>query len=248
MSLESILATGLTLLFLGLIVTYTVLGTRRPWRNLRPIPAFTRFGSAIGRAVEAGSRLHLSLGRGAITNPSSATGLIGLSVLRRITTVASASDYPPIASSGDGALAILSQDTLKSTYKEIGAAKDYEPTAGRVSGLTPFSYAAGTLPITRDEKVAVNVLAGSFGTEITLMLDASERSEVFTLAGTENLPAQSILYATAQEPLIGEEVFAAPAYINAGPVYTASLRAQDVIRWVVIGAILLGGLAKFLGF
>ena len=248
MNFEILLAIGLILLFLVLMLVFTILGMRKPWRDMRPIPAFSRFGNAIGCAVEAGNRLHICLGRGSITNSHSAVGFVGLSMLRRLTQVASASDAPPVASSGDGALAILSQSTLKSTYSDLNASQSYTPDLGRVAGLTPFSFAAGTLPINRDEKVSASALIGSFGAEIVLILDASERSNVFTLAGTDNIPAQAILYAAAQEPLIGEEVFAGGAYINAGPAHTASLRVQDIFRWIIVSTIVLGSLLQLFGF
>jgi len=55
-----------------------------------------------------------------------------------------------------------------------------------------------------------------------------------------------VLFAAAQEPLIGEELYAAGAYLKSGPIHIASLRAQDVLRWVLIFAILLGAILKFL--
>jgi hypothetical protein len=119
------------------------------------------------------------------------------------------------------------------------------PTGGQVSGLTPFSYAAGTLPAIFDEHVSTTILSGHFGSEVALITDASERVGALTLAGSEDLPAQAVLYAAAQEPLIGEELFAAGAYLNAGPLHTASLRTQDVLRWVLILAILVGAILKF---
>jgi hypothetical protein len=56
-----------------------------------------------------------------------------------------------------------------------------------------------------------------------------------------------VLYAAAQEPLIGEELFAAGAYLGAGQTHTASLRVQDIMRWVLIVVIILGSLAKLGG-
>jgi len=68
-----------------------------------------------------------------------------------------------------------------------------------------------------------------------------------TLAGTDDISTQAVLYATADEPLIGEELFAGGAYVDAGLLHTASLRAQDAIRWLLIIVILAGILLKFLG-
>jgi hypothetical protein len=91
-------------------------------------------------------------------------------------------------------------------------------------------------------------MLGSFGPEVALLTEASERGGNMTLAGTDNITGQAVLYATAHEPLIGEELYAGGAYVNAGPMHTASLRAQDVVRWLLVITILLGIVAKFLGF
>ena len=103
------------------------------------------------------------------------------------------------------------------------------------------------MPLVSDEKTGANVLMGHFSSEVALITDAGERSDNLTLAGTDNLPAQAVLYATAHEPLIGEELYAGGAYLNAGTMHDASLRTQDVLRWALIIVIILGILAKSLG-
>jgi hypothetical protein len=242
------LALSLIVLFLLLVIGFALYERRRTGgRNLRDIPAFSRLIRAIGLAVEDGTRLHISLGHGQVQGASSAAGFAGLAILERIARTASISDYPPVATSGDGALSLLTRDTLASAYREMEAGDLFEPTQARLSGITPFSYAAGALPIIQDEQVSANILTGHFGPEIALITEASERSGGFTLAGTDNLPAQAVLVATAQEPLLGEELYAGGAYLRAGAVHTASLRVQDIFRWLIIAAILGGGILKFMG-
>jgi len=212
----------------------------------RDIPAFTRLRQAVGLVVEDGSRLHVSLGRGTLTTPQSASALAGLALLRRLADLTSAGDQPPIATSGDATLAILSQDTLQAAAKFSERAA-FDPTAGRLTGLTPFSYAAGAIPAIRDENVSANVLMGNFGIEVALLTDAVERENTFVLAGSDNLAAQAVIYASAQEPLIGEEIYAAGAYIESSPLHAASLTVQDVLRWLIIAAILVGALLALAG-
>ncbi|MDP3185006.1 MAG: hypothetical protein Q8M58_07030 [Anaerolineales bacterium] len=212
----------------------------------REIPAFARLQKAIGLAVEEGSRLHISLGRGGLTTPQSAAELAGLEMLRRVAELTSASDRPPVATSGDGAVAILSQDALQASDQAV-LSSGYDVTAARLAGLTPFSYAAGTLLVMRDEKVSANILIGNFGIEVALLTDAAERENSSSLAASDNLPAQAILYASAQDALIGEELFAAGAYVKARPFHTASLIVQDSLRWLVVIAILVGAILKLAG-
>ena len=212
----------------------------------RDIPAFTRLHQAVGLVVEDGSRLHISLGHGALTTPHSASALAGLALLRRLANLTSASDQPPIATSGDATLAILSQDTLQAAVK-FSEPGTFDSTAGRLVGLTPFSFAAGAIPAIRDEHVSANVLMGNFGVEVALLTDAVERENTFVLAGSDNLTAQAVIYATAQDALIGEEIYAAGAYIEADPLQAASLTVQDILRWLVIAAILVGALLALAG-
>ena len=255
-SLETILGplVGLILVLLaaGLMFFFSLSSRsqRRQQRSrvvLRPIRAMQRLRRAIGLAVEDGSRLHVSIGESSIISNNNASALIGLSTLERIGTLSSVSDRPPVATSGDGTLAILSQDTLRAAYRIANATDQYDPAQARLSGPTPFSYIAGTLPVIHDERVSANILVGNFGPEVALLTDAADREQTFTLAASDSFAAQSVLYATSNEPLIGEELFAVPAYLQAGPMHLGGLRAQDVLRWVIVAALLGGAVLSFLG-
>ena len=247
MTLLGLLGIIFILIFIGLMVAFAVSDRSQSGMNLRRIPAFIKLRRVIGLAVEAGSRLHISVGRGGLIGVESASAFIGLSVLERLTRSASTSDNPPIATAGEGATGTIAQDNLRATYQRIGLGEQFDSTTGRVTGLTPFSYAVGTMPLVSDEKTGANVLMGHFGSEVALVTDAGERSDNLTVAGTDNLPAQAVLYASAHEPLIGEELYAGGAYLKAGIMHNASLRSQDILRWLLIAIILIGIVAKFLG-
>ncbi len=67
------------------------------------------------------------------------------------------------------------------------------------------------------------------------------------LAGSDNLAAQAAFLAAAEDTLLGEDLFAAGAYLGKSSAHVASLRAQDVLRVILIVVILLGVTAKTLG-
>lgn len=236
---------GVVLLTSAVMGAFVILRRRKP-ATFRDIPAVERLRKAVSRVVEDGSRLHVSLGRAALYTQQSSSALAGLTVLRRLADLTSAGDQSPIATSGDASLAIVSQDMLQSGSQATARGR-YDPTAGRLTGLTPFSYAAGALPAMRDENVSADVLIGNFGVEVALLTDAAQRKDTFSLAGSDNLAAQAVLYASAQEPLIGEEVYATGAYIGAGRLHQASLLTQDILRWLLILGILAGTLLKLAG-
>lgn len=235
-----------------LLFTLTIAGiwvvTRdRPYRNLRAIPAFERLRRSISQSVEDGTRVHVSLGSASILTPLNASAFAGLTMLDQAAKLSVASDCPPIATSGESNLAILIQDTLHASYRAVNATALYDASLGRLSGMTPFSYAAGAMPVIRDENVSTNILTGDFGPESALLADSAEREGTFLLAGSNNLTAQAVYFAAAQEPLIGEEVFAGGAYLQAGPAHAASLHAEDFARWVLVAVLLVGSILKLAG-
>jgi hypothetical protein len=237
---------GVLLLFFALLITFAVFGRQWPV-EYRRMKGFEELGTAIERAVESGERVHLSLGTGSVIGSDSAPAFAGLSILSRIATATTISDKPIVVTAGDGAMAMLAQSTLRTAYERARASERYRPIYGRMLGPTPFSYIASLPILLSTEDVSVHILTGSFGFEGALAADFGERKGAFVLAGTDDVQSQALLYVTAAEPLVGEEVFVAGAYMNVGPLHHASLRSQDIIRWLIIGTILIGTILRTLG-
>ncbi len=245
-------ATGFTgivviVLFLGLMIFFSIINQDSKKRNIRPIPAYDKINQEINVAVEDGTQLHISLGRGGMTGPESAAALAGLSILKQIIEKSSVCDHPPVASTGDPVTSILAQDTIQGTSKAISVTDQLRNPSGELIGVTPFSYAAGSLSTIRDSNVSANIHTGWFGNEVIWFTTAGERQSSPTIAGAAQLPAQAVIYASASDPLIGEELFAGGAYLGAGKIHQASISTQDVIRWIIIVIILGSVLLNFLG-
>jgi hypothetical protein len=234
-----VLAGGLLFLLLYL--------QRRSSPKLRVIPALTRLYRAVGLSVEDGTRLLIGLGNTSLLTGHAGAPLAGLGMLRQLTERTSLSDQPPVAVAGEAPLALLAQDTLEAGYRAAGAGEYYQPTTGRVAGLTPFSATAGTIPILGDESVSTAIFMGHYGVDAGLLADAAERENALAVGASDDLAGQAVWFAAAPETLIGEELFAASAYIGGTPAQTASLSAQDILRWVIIAALVVGSALKLLG-
>lgn len=241
------------LLGLGAIVASAALLLILSWSHrkkaptFRPIPALAHLYRAVGHSIEDGTRLLIGLGGASLLTRNWASALAGLGLVRDLTEKASVSDRPPVAVAGEAALALLSQDTLQAGFRAAGAAEYFQPGAGRLAGLTPFSAAAGTMPMISDEHVSASALIGHYGVEAALVADAAERANVLLVGSTDDPAALAALYASATDALIGEELFAASAYVGADPVHTASLTVQDIARWLIIAGMLGGAALKLLG-
>lgn len=246
MNLTGLAVSGVIGLSVVLLLVLSFLNRRSPFK-FRDIAVYSRLRRAIGLAVEDGTRVHFSVGRGSIVTPSAASALVALSALQCVGERTAVSDNPPVATAGDGTLSILAQDSLSSAYDAAGALDLFEPDSARVAGLTPFSYAAGTIPVLHDENISANVVLGHFGMEVALITDAAERDGIFTIAASDQIPAQAVLFATTPDALIGEELYAAGAYLQSSPMHAASLALQDILRWGIVIIIVGGAVLKLLG-
>lgn len=236
----------LALIVALLLVIFTFIHQRSPFyfRNIR---AFMNIRRAASLVVEDGTRLHISVGSANVLTPAAGSSLAGLALVRHLGQLTSLSDHPPVTSTGSATLNLLAQDTLRTAHESVATDQAFEMNNARLTGLTPLSYTAGVIPLLRDEKISTNVIIGNLGPEIALLTDAAERQNTPAIAASDSLPAQSVLFAVVNEPLIGEELFAAGAYTQAGPSHSASLLVQDILRWLVIVGLFGGALLKALG-
>ena len=239
-----------------LIVVFTALGiglfSGRKVRAshpavLRKIPAINRLRRAIGVSVEDGSRVHLSLGNADLNDATNPSALVGLSVLHRIGQLSSSGDQPPIATSGDGGFALLSKDVLSAVASETNTRESYDPNQAFLTGVTPFSYALGAMDVIAESGVRTNVLVGQFGAESGFLAAATTEHADYTLAASDSIVAQSVFLASGQDTLIGEELFALPAYLGYKPAHIASLRVQDLLRLLVGFGLILGAILSVTG-
>jgi hypothetical protein len=235
----------------ALLFIFVLLGRKKAAPALRRIHAVQQMQQAVGLAMEDGKRLHISLGSSSLLSPSNTSALAGLAALQRMSQLAAVSDRPPVATSGDAGLALLSQDTLQGTSRAGSFSTSQGIYQGRLSGVTPLSYAVGAIPVIRDEQAYTNFFIGNFGAEGAFLTDATWQTSSFSIAASDSLTGQAVFYALSQEPLIGEDLYALPAYVKAGPFHTASLQVQDVLRWLVIlvltGGVILKLIEVFLG-
>jgi hypothetical protein len=236
---------GIVVLVAIFMAIFAFIHRRSPF-SFRSIRAFSRVRRAVSLVVEDGTRLHVSLGSASVLTPAGASALAGLALLRHLGEITSISDRPPVATSGSGELNMLAQDTLRTAHEAVAVDQLFDMKQARLTGFTPLSYAAGVMPSISDENISTNVLIGNFGPEVGLLVEAADRQNALVIAASDSLPAQAVLYAASAEPLIGEELFAAGAYVQAGDTHAASLVVQDILRWLIIVALVVAAVVGIL--
>jgi hypothetical protein len=213
-------------------LTYSISAGHRP--RLRSIPVFNALRSQLSRAIEAGRSLHVSVGTGSLSGEDTATTLAGMAIVEYLADEAAASGIAPVITTADPTTLILVEDTLRRPHVRQGDLSGYSALSAQLLALNPTQYAVAAMDYLAHHPVAANVMSGVFGPEVALIDHEADKQSLPQLLGATDPRALAVMTATSDNVLIGEEVFAAKAYLQARPTHLASLRAQDILRWVIV--------------
>jgi hypothetical protein len=226
------------LLFLVAFLPALYLSGRRVQKgdfpDLRSIPAFDALQGVTARAIETGRAVHFSLGLGGITGDATADSLAGLSALEYLADQSAAAGAPPTVTLADPTLLPLAQDAIRRPYGPDQEEASEAARHVRWIAPEPAAYAAGVMGVLGIEAVDANVMIGEFGDEYLLMAEAAHRRQITQIGGATDPNVIPFVFATADQTLMGEEMYAAGAYLNHKPWHIGSLLAQDFTRWVIV--------------
>jgi hypothetical protein len=226
--------------FAGLLAFFTVRARTGSRPTLRRIRAFDVMKKLMGRAVESGRTVHVSLGVGSMATQTTADSLAGLSVLGFLSEHAAETGVPPIISMADPTVMLFAQNLVRAANADSPAGVDEAAQSVRLIAPQPAAYAAGVMNILDSDEVGGTVMVGNFGDEYLLMGETAARHDMAHIGGASDPNTLPFIYASAQETLLGEEIYAAGAYLKNIPAHIGSLVAQDTMRWVV-ALVMLGG-------
>jgi hypothetical protein len=227
---------GLLLLILfGVLVPVFFFMFRSSRRRLRfrPISAFGLLRGQMGRAIESGRDLHVSIGTGSVSGEDTATTLAGLAVAEYLADEAAASGIAPTVTTSDPTSALLAEDAVRRPYTRQGNLNEFPRGAARLPALNPTQYAAATMDFLNHEPVLTNIMSGAFGSEAALIDQAADNNDLPQLFGGSDPRALAVMSTSTDHVLMGEEMYAAKAYLRAQLPHLAGLRAADVVRIVI---------------
>ena len=222
---------------------------RRPTVARRPLRPFEALRRQIGRAVESGRRLHVTLGRGTLPGLTGPTSVAALGVLDYLAHESGQSGVPPVVTVGEATLLPAAQGTVRRGYEAAGRGESFRlrDVLFIAQDDYPMTYAAGVSAVLERDEVGSNVAVGRFGSEIGVIAETGSRRQMAQIMGSDDPTAIAVAIAYSENVLWGEELFAAGAYLQESPLHLASLRTQDLLRWLLAAAILTMALLRMAG-
>ena len=238
---ERLLALGLILLVAGSMLA-GMARAKRTGRGpeIRGIAALDALTEVVGRATEMGRPVHFTAGTGRLTDQSAPMMLASLDVLGRTAGLAASYGARLLVTTADSVYHAMTIDRVRGSYMVEGRPEQFRPEDVKFLSDTQFAYAAGAIGLIEREKVAANIVVGSYGAEGLLLAEAGANAGSLQIAGTTNMNILPFFVVACDYVLLGEEMYAAGAYLSQDKEQAAALASQDHAKLAVLLGIVLG--------
>jgi hypothetical protein len=211
----------------------------RSGRNLkiRKIAGLAAVDEAVGRATEMGRPILFVPG---IQDMDDLQTVAGITVLGRVAKTAAEYDARIEVPTSRSLVMSAAREAVHASYLSAGRSDSYNPDLIYYVTDEQFGYTAYASGLIVREKPAACFYMGCFFAESLILAETGNSVGAIQIAGTA-MPSQLPFFVAACDyTLIGEEFFAASAYLSGQPDQLGSLKGQDIGK-ILVGITLIVG-------
>ena len=230
-------------LFLGLIFYYFQKAQRGSDLYLRPIPGMDAIDEAIGRATEMGKPILYVPGLSTISDVAT---IASLTILSRVAKKVAEYQTPLMVPNRDPIVFTIAEESVKQAYLEAGRPDAYNPDSVFFLTQSQFAFVAGVNGIMMRDRPATNFYLGMFWAESLILAETGSLSGAIQIAGTDAVTQLPFFITTCDYTLIGEELYAASAYLGREPKQLGAIKSQDACKGIIMAIITMALLAGIL--
>jgi hypothetical protein len=212
---------------------------------IRPLAGIEAVDEAIGRATEMGKPILYILGLGSADMIAT---IASFTILSRVAKKTAEYQTPILLPCCDPIVMAVAQETVRAAYLEAGRPDDYKQENIYYLTSMQFAYVAGVNGIMIREKPATNFYLGKFYAESLLLAETGSLAGSIQISGTDEIAQIPFFVAATDYTLIGEELYAASAYLGKEPILLGTLKGQDWAKALVMIFLILGALAATFHF
>lgn len=211
---------------------------------VRRIAGLTAIDEAVGRSTEMGKPVLYITG---LADVDDIQTLASLSILGHIAQKTAEYDTPLVVPCCRSVVMSTAQEVVKESYLKAGRPDTYRSENIHYLTDDQFGYVAGVDGVMVREKPAANFYMGKFYAESLILAETGHSTGAIQIAGTAEASQLPFFVAACDYTLIGEELFAASAYLSKDPLQIGSLKGQDFAKAIILIAIAGGCLLVTLG-
>ena len=229
-------------LLLALIISAAIIWFIRSIRSgkklfVRKIAGLEAIDEAIGRATEMGRPILFIPGIQDINDVQTISAVI---ILGRIAKTIAEYDTKLMCPTSKSLVMTTARETVKEAYLSAGRPDAYNDDMITYLTDEQFGYVAGVNGIMVREKPATCFFLGAFFAESLILAETGNYIGAIQIAGTAQPAQLPFFIAACDYTLIGEELFAASAYLSHDPMQLGSLKGQDIGKLIAMIAIFIG--------
>ena len=223
--------TALTLVFIQLARS----GRKMFIRNISALDAVEE---SVGRATEMGRPIFFIAGLQGLDNPAT---IAAINIFESVASEAIQDQTRMVAPSYDPIVMTVMQSSLKEVCIAAGRPDMYSEDDVFFVNDRQFAYVAAVDGMIARDKPATVFLQGYFYAESLILAEVAHSIGAIQIAGTSSDTQLPFFIAACDYTLIGEELFAAGAYIKKDALQLGTLKAQDLVKLLLFGLMVLGG-------
>ena len=194
---------------------------------LRPIPAMKAMEEAVGRATEMGSSVLYVPGISGLDEIDTISGVIILGHVAGMTAEYESALHVPCCVP---IVMEAARESCKEAYLKKGRPDLYNDRMVHYVTDDQFAYAAGVNGIMLREKPAAIFYQGKFYAESLILAETGNSVGAIQVAGTGSSSQIPFFVTACDYVLIGEEFYAASAYLSGSPEMIGSIKGQDYVK------------------
>lgn len=229
----------------GIVFTYLVIffvlfniARARKGKDLfiRRIAGLNAIDEAIGRSTEMGRPVLMVPGLGSLD----AISVQALNIFAYVAKTAARFATPIRVCCADAAVYTVAQEIIRDTYQQEGLLDRYDLDSVRFVSDRQFAFAAGVSGTILREQTAATFFMGNFYAESLIFAETANSVGAIQVASSTQITQTPFFIAACDYVLIGNEFYAASAYLTREPVLVGSLVGQDWAQLLIIATIAAG--------
>jgi Domain of unknown function (DUF6754) len=204
---------------------------------IRKIAGLDAVDEAVGRATEMGKKIFFIPGTSDMDNVQT---IAGVTILGRVAQLAAEYETWIEVPVSRSLVMVTAKEIVKEAYAKAGRPDSFRDEQVHYLTDDQFGYAAGIDGMVVRERPATIFLMGNFYAESLILSETGNSIGAIQIAGTGQPSQLPFFVAACDYTLIGEELFAASAYLSREPKLLGSLKGQDMGKALILVFILIG--------
>jgi len=234
--------------FVSLILYYVGSAKKGKKLFIRRIAGLDAIDEAVGRATEMGKPILFVPG---LSTMSDVATIAAINILGPVAKKAAEYETTIIVPNRNPIVATVTREVVRGAYLEAGRPDAFKEDSVFFVTTSQFAYTAAVDGIMIREKPATNLFLGMFWAESLILAETGAATGAIQIAGTDSVTQLPFFVTACDYTIIGEELYAASAYLSREPRLLGSLKAQDWGKIIIVSFIIVGtifGVLKLPGF